>query len=145
MTRNISFSSSYYILLTLVVRPWHQRLHVRWNKVNGLKGPPNICKSGPGGSLHLYSGNLSRCIFCLQDVTFFNFGGCTNVDYDHFLHSNTCFNWLPWSFMSAGLGKTKFWTRHLRLSTRKLPLNMGTWNYLNFQTGFGLETDTEKM
>ena len=29
------------------------------------------------------------------------------ADYKHFLH---CFNWLPWSIMSAGLGKTKFWT-----------------------------------
>ena len=47
------------------------------------------------------------------------------ADFDHFLHSHTLFNWLPWSTMSAALGKSKFWTRHLRFSTWKPPVNMG--------------------
>ena len=44
---------------------------------------------------------------------------------DHFLHSNTLFNWLLCSIMSAGSRKCIFWTSHLRFSTRKPPVNIG--------------------
>ena len=29
------------------------------------------------------------------------------ADYEHFLHCDTCFNWLPWSTMSVGLKETR--------------------------------------
>ena len=60
------------------------------------------------------AGIVLEGFFFLHDVTFFK---TLMADFDHFLHSHTLFNWLPWSTMSAALGKSKFWTRHLRFST----------------------------
>ena len=60
------------------------------------------------------AGIVLEGFFFLHDVTFFL---TLMADFDHFLHSHTLFNWLPWSTMSAALGKSKFWTRHLRFST----------------------------
>ena len=60
---------------------------------------------------YIYSGICPGGIFLPSRCHFFS---TLMADYEHFLHCDTCFNWLPWSIMSAGLGKTKFWTRHLR-------------------------------
>ena len=67
--------------------------------------------------------------FCLHNVTFFK---TLMADYEHFLRWVTCFNWFLWSIMPSGDGNTKFWTRHLRFSTRKLPLNMGYFEVFNY-------------
>ena len=42
----------------------------------------------------------------------------------HFLHWFDCFNYFYGSITCAGVGKTKFLTRHLRWGTWKVPLNM---------------------
>ena len=47
------------------------------------------------------------------------------ADYDQFWHVSAAFNWLHRAIMSVGPGKSKFWTRHLRFSTWKPPVNMG--------------------
>ena len=75
-----------------------------------------------GVSLSYMAGFFLDGFFFLHDVTFFL---TLMADFDHFLHSHTLFNWLLWSTMSAALGKSKFWTRHLRFSTWKPPVNMG--------------------
>ena len=47
------------------------------------------------------------------------------ADYDQFWHVSATFNWLQRAIMSVGPGKSKFWTRHLRFSTWKTPVNRG--------------------
>ena len=47
------------------------------------------------------------------------------ADYDQFWHVSAAFNWLHRAIMSVGPGKSKFWTRHLRFSTWKPPVNRG--------------------
>ena len=47
------------------------------------------------------------------------------ANYDNFLHANTALNWLPRSIMCVGPRKSKFWTRRIRFSTWKPPVNMG--------------------
>ena len=71
---------------------------------------------------HYIVGFFLEEFFCLYDVIFFK---TLMADYDHFLHSNTLFNWLLCSIMSAGSRKCMFWTSHLRFSTRKPPVNIG--------------------
>ena len=66
--------------------------------------------------------------FWLKFVTF----STLMADYEHFLRWVTSFNWFLWSIMPSGDGNTKFWTRHLRFSTRKLPLNMGYFEVFNY-------------
>ena len=70
----------------------------------------------------MYGGNCPGWIFLPVQCHFFK---TLMADFDQVLHSHTLFNWLPWSTMSAALGKSKFWTRHLRFSTWKPPVNMG--------------------
>ena len=65
--------------------------------------------------------------FELICVTFFS---TSAADFEHFLHWVTCVNWFLWSIMPAGDGNTKFWTHHLRFSTRKL-LNMDYFQVFN--------------
>ena len=60
-----------------------------------------------GTNVTLYSGFFPGGIFLSVWCHFFT---TLMADYDHFLHSNTLFNWLPCWIMSAGLGKSKFWT-----------------------------------
>ena len=46
------------------------------------------------------------------------------ANYDHFLHANTALNWLPRSIMCVGPRKSKFWTRCIRFSIWKPPVNI---------------------
>ena len=57
-------------------------------------------------SIATYSGNLSRWIYCPSRCHFFS---TLMADYEHFLHCNTCFNWLPWSTMSPTSKYRVFW------------------------------------
>ena len=80
---------------------WFNNSHYRHHHISGFF-PPELC--------HLLSTLMG--------------------DYEHKFHCITWFNWSSWLIMSAALGETKFWTWHFRFSTQKLPVIMGTWNYL---------------
>ena len=54
-----------------------------------------------------YSGICDGRIFLPSRCHFFS---TLTANYDHFLYASTAFNWLPWSIMSAGPGKSNFWT-----------------------------------
>ena len=54
-----------------------------------------------------------------------HFFSTLTANYGHFMHFNTAFNWLSSSIVSVGPRKSKFWTRHLRFSTWKPPVNRG--------------------
>ena len=68
-----------------------------------------------------YGWNCPGRIFSQKIVTFF--ATLTPV-FKHFLHWFYCFYYFYGSITCAGVGKTKFLTRHLRLGTWKNPLNM---------------------
>ena len=67
-------------------------------------------------------GSVLEGYFFLHDVLFFK---TLMANYDNFLHANTALNWLPRSIMCVGPRKSKFWTRRIRFSTWKPPVNMG--------------------
>ena len=54
--------------------------------------------------MYMNDGNCPGGIFLAEVCHFFS---TLMADYEHFLHFDTCFNWLPWSIMSTGLGKLK--------------------------------------
>ena len=61
-----------------------------------------------------YSGICGGRIFLPSRCHFFS---TLKANYDHFLYASTAFNWLPWSIMSAGPGKSNFWTPALQVGT----------------------------
>ena len=80
-----------------------------------------IILKGTAVRLHVYGWNCPGRIFFQKIVTFF--ATLTPV-FKHFLHWFYCFYYFYGSITCAGVGKTKFLTRHLRLGTWKNPLNM---------------------
>ena len=73
-------------------------------------------------SLLYIVGSVLEGYFFLHDVIFFL---TLMANYDNFLHANTALNWLPRSIMCVGPRKSKFWTRCIRFSTWKPPVNRG--------------------
>ena len=79
-----------------------------------------------------------------QDGYFFQklslFFSTSSAVFEQFWSWVTCFNWYFLSIMSAGAGKTNFWTCHLMKTTWKPPLNTGDFevftHFFSFCTTF---------
>ena len=84
-----------------------------------------------------YGSNCPGRIFSPKVVTFFS---TSTAVFEHFWRWVTCFVWYFWSIMSAGVGKTNFWTYHLMKTTWKPPLNTGDFevftHFFSFCTTF---------
>ena len=109
----------------------HMYSHTGHRETRNLKGFASSWWVKVSYFLHESShivGIVLEGFFCLHDVTFLK---TLMADYEHFLRWVTCFNWFLWSIMPSGDVNTKFWTRHLRFSTRKLPLNMDYFEVFN--------------
>ena len=90
----------------------------------------------------IYGWNFSRCIFSPNIVTFF---ATLTAVFLHFLHWFYCFNYFYGSITCARVGKTKFLTRHLRLGTWKVSLNMDDFEVFSHFFPFCISSKNLKL